>query len=109
MIGAQRRATRIIQRLGEPFTVGGVAGVGVFTITLGGRLNALVGAGVADSLPRPVWSVVVPAGNTTAVGQTVTWRSADFQVIRAFDLRLGNVVITRFLLISPAPTVMSGG
>ncbi len=98
----RRRLRRVIERVGETYSVGATGGGGarpaVFTVLPRGRASTYLPDAAVGGLPRPVLLAYVPHDDPTPVNGALLWRSRALQVRAALDVRVAGETVARLLV-----------
>lgn len=94
----QRRFKAVIERLGDTFTVGAVAGKAlVAPLAFEDAQTYLTSAELAAA-GLPIWALYVPFDDVTPAGATLTWNGVSYTVQRAIDWRFQDAAALRLLI-----------
>ena len=100
MEAAKQRIQGLIDRLGDDITIAGVAKRAIVRPARPGDVRDVVSDIVLDSLGRPIYDCVLPAGDASASGNAVTYHGASFTVRGALDFRIAGTVVARRVVIA---------
>ncbi len=96
----QRRFRNVINRIGEAFTVGGNARLGIFSIISPPVAEQYIQVTTLASLGRPMRAVYVPFDDVTATGNSVSYSGLTLTVEQALDLRHCGEAVARLLILA---------
>ncbi len=100
MTPEQRRAKAVIERFGDPFTVGASERKGVFAPLSRERALDLFTEAQWTALPLPAWLVATPHDDPTAVNDPLTWNGATLTVRKAVESRAKGQTVARLLVVA---------
>lgn len=89
-----------LSRIADEFTVGANTRTGVFWPCPAEEQGAWLTTTELGAAGRPVWLAVVPAGDVTAVADTVVWNGLTLTVKRAIPLRWRGETVARQLVLT---------
>lgn len=94
----QRRFKGVIERLGDTFTVGAVAGKALVAPLAFEDAQTYLTSSEIAAAALPIWALYVPFDDATVAGATLTWNGLSYTVQRAVDWRFQDAVAFRLLI-----------
>lgn len=101
MTRVQSRLKRVIDRLGDSFTVGGTAGKAVFSLLTPGQAGLFVGSAEASTLRTPLRLAYVAFDDSTSSGATLTLNGLLYTVRMVVPVAYRGQPIARMWLVVP--------
>lgn len=90
-----------LRRYGESFRVGVQFYRGLFFQPPAGLLRWQFSTEQLNTLPRPLWAVVVAPTVSLADGTTLVWRGANYRVLLSLEFRFDTTPLYRLMLVEP--------
>jgi hypothetical protein len=92
------RFKSVIERVGDPFTVGGSSRTALVAVLTGDRATGLLTQSEIDASTKPIWLAYVPHDDATAVNDTVSWDGLSLTVKKVVKARAQGETVAKMLV-----------